>query len=376
MKIAYLIAGTFNPGGMERVLANKTRWLAEHGYEVMVVTTDQCGRIPFFPLHPSINCFDLGINYDENNGGSFVNKLVSFPLKQWRHRKRLEKLLLTEMPDITVCMFNNDVSFAYSLRDGSHKVLEAHFSKYKKLQYARHGLWRLADRWRMKREEEWVKHYERFVVLTHEDSDLWGKLPNMVVIPNARTFEADEVSDLSQKKVLAVGRLNEQKGFDRLLKIWRQIENRPDGWMLEIVGNGPLKEVLLHQIQALGIGDSVKLSGAVKDIKAKYLSSSVVVMTSRYEGLPMALLEAQAFGIPVVSYACKCGPRDLILDGGNGFLVEEDDPKDFARKLSMLMQREELRRRLGAENRLMSRQYAEPAVMNQWHNLFQSLENK
>lgn len=372
MKIVYLIAGTFNPGGMERVLANKTCWLVDHGYEIVVITTDQRGRKPFFPLHPSIRCIDLGINYDDNNG-SFLSKLVNYPIKQHRHRQQLERVLKKEQPDITVCMFNNDVSFVYKLHDGSHKVLEAHFSKYKKVQYARKGLWGLADRWRLKREETWVKHYERFVVLTQEDSELWGGLPNMMVIPNARTFETTETANLSQQRVLAVGRLDYQKAFDRLLDVWHQLGEKAKGWTLEIVGDGPLKKALQQQIAQLGMDNSVLLTGAVQDIQSKYLSASILVMTSRYEGLPMALLEAQAFGLPVITYACKCGPRDLIHDGQNGYLIEEGNQAAFVEKLLMLMLDESLRKRLGEENKRMSEQYAEEAVMHRWHSLFQSL---
>lgn len=372
MKIVYLIAGTFNPGGMERVLTNKTLWLSNHGYEIVVVTTDQRGRKPFFPLHPSIRCIDLGINYDDNNG-SFLSKLVNYPIKQHQHQQQLEIVLKKEQPDVTVCMFNNDVSFVYQLHDGSHKLLEAHFSKYKKVQYARRGVWGLADRWRLKREETWVKQYERFVVLTHEDSELWGGLPNMMVIPNARTFETTETADLSQKRVLAVGRLDYQKAFDRLLDVWHQLGEKAKGWTLEIVGDGPLKKALQQQIEQLGMESSVQLTGAVQDIQSKYLSASILVMTSRYEGLPMALLEAQTFGLPVIAYACKCGPRDLIQDGQNGYLIEEGNQTAFVDKLSKLMQDESLRKRLGGENKRMSEQYAEDAVMHWWHSLFQSL---
>ena len=172
MKIVYLIAGTFNSGGMERVLTNKVNWLCKHGYEVGVVTTDQRGREPYFKMSPSVRTVDLGINYDENNG-RLLKKLTSYPVKQWRHRRRLKKLLQEWKADIVVCMFNNDVSFVWKIKDGSHKVLEVHFSKVKKLQYGRKGLWAWADRWRTRREERIVRRYERFVVLTQEDKELW-----------------------------------------------------------------------------------------------------------------------------------------------------------------------------------------------------------
>ena len=372
MKIVYLIAGTFNSGGMERVLANKTNWLVEHGYEVSIVTTDQRGQKSYFPLHPSIQCFDLDINYDANNGKPFWNKLLSYPIKQYRHRRRLSRLLKRLQADITVCMFNNDVSFVSEIQDGSRKILEVHFSKYKKLQYGRHGLWRWVDVWRTRQEEKYVRRYDKFVVLTHEDKELWGNLPTITVIPNACTFKISEKADLSQQRVLAVGRLEEQKGFDRLLDIWSSLAANASGWKLVIVGSGPLHDNLQKQVDSLGISDSVILQGSVKNMNDIYLHASIMVMTSHYEGLPMALLEAQAFGIPMVAYACKCGPRDIITDGKNGFLIEEGNQPDFVQKLSLLMQDEGLRKQMGRETQVASKAFSEERIMSQWNQLFQS----
>ena len=134
MKIVYCIAGTYNSGGMERVLANKANYLVRKGYEVVIVTTDQRGQKPFFSLDQCICCYDLGINYEENNGKSFVNKLIHYPFKQWKHKKRLSALLKELKADIEISMFCNDASLLPSIQDGSRKVLEIHFSRFKRLQ--------------------------------------------------------------------------------------------------------------------------------------------------------------------------------------------------------------------------------------------------
>src|SRR5574344_1117230 len=188
MKILYCIAGTYNSGGMERVLANKANYLSAHGYEIYIVTTDQQNRPSFFDLDKRITCLDLGINYASNNGRSFWLKLLQYPYKQLLHRFSLSKTLQTIRPDITISMFCNDVSFLPRIKDGSKKILEIHFSKFKKLQYGRKGLWRLADEWRTECEDWQVKRYDRFVVLTEEDKSYWGELDNIQVIPNARSF--------------------------------------------------------------------------------------------------------------------------------------------------------------------------------------------
>ena len=370
--IVYLIAGTFNAGGMERAMTGKANWLARHGYDVSIVTTDQRRRPHYFPLDERIRTYDLGINYDETNG-SLIRKLATFPFKQWRHRKRLTALLKQLKADVVICMFNNDVSFVHKIQDGSRKVLEIHFSKNKKLQYGRQGLWALADRWRTWREEKVVRKYDRFVVLTHEDAALWGKLPNICVIPNARTFSPDRQADLNRKQVLAIGRYDYQKGFDRLIDIWNRVlwleGSKARGWQLVIVGDGPLRQQLQHQLQSLGLEDSVRLMPPTSDIQTLYLQSSVFVLTSRYEGLPMVLLEAQACGLPIVAFACQCGPRDIITDGSDGFLIAEKKRLLFAQQLSALMQDPDLRQRMGENARQSSLRFSEDCIMKQWESL-------
>lgn len=111
MKIIYCIPATSNSGGMERVLARKVNYLAERGYELGIITTDQRGKAPFFPLHASIKQYDLGINYDENNGQGLWAKLRAYPRKKRLHRERLSKLLVELQADIVISMFGDDADF-------------------------------------------------------------------------------------------------------------------------------------------------------------------------------------------------------------------------------------------------------------------------
>lgn len=375
MRIVYLIAATCNSGGMERVLANKANWLVRHGYDVSIVTTDQRGRAPYFPLDEHITTYDLDINYDADNG-RLLSKLVHYPVRQWKHQRRLSKLLCQLRADVVICMFNNDVSFVHSIQDGSRKVLEVHFSKNKKLQYGRRGFWALADRWRTHREELLVRKYERFVVLTHEDKELWGNLPNICVIPNARTFEPKVSADLTQKRVLAIGRYDYQKGFDRLIRIWKRVQafkgSSVQGWQLDIVGDGPLRDELQRQIERLGLTESVHLVPPTSDILSLYLRSSIFVLTSRYEGLPMVLIEAQTYGLPIVSFACPCGPRDVIEDGINGFLIEGEDEALFAERLITLMNDPALRQRMGQAALQASERFSEEHIMSKWQEVMKN----
>lgn len=370
MKIIYNIAGTYNSGGMERVLANKANWLVEQGHEVVVVTTDQRGQRPFFPLDKRIKCYDLGVNYEENNGKSFVNKLIHYPFKQWKHKRKLSALLHSLKADVVISMFCNDASFIPSIKDGSKKILEIHFSRFKRLQYGRKGLWKLADEYRSKQDAKVAARFDRFVVLTDEDKEYWEGLKNMCVIGNARSFVLQKPAELDNKKVIAVGRYSYQKGFDRLISAWHRVCQQKNDWTLHLVGDGELREELQKQIEELNIGDKVILGKAVTDMPTVYQEASILAMTSHYEGLPMVLLEAQAAGLPIVSFECKCGPKDVIEDGVDGFLVKEGDIDAMAEKLLLLMDDEMLRKKMGAVAFTRSERYAEDCIMQQWTDLF------
>lgn len=371
MKIVYSILGTFNSGGMERVLANKANYLIAQGYDITIITTDQKGRKSYFEMDPQIKNIDLGINYTDNNDKGLFRKLLSYPRKQRIHKQKLQKLLAELKADVVISMFDNDASFMYKIKDGSKKILEIHFSRFKRLQYGKKGLWKIINKLRSNADLKIVKQYDRFVVLTHEDKGYWGQdLPNIVVIPNANSFKASEKASLEAETVIAVGRYDYQKGFDELIDVWAEIYTMHPEWTLNIFGHGPLKEELQNQIDRLGLTKVIRLCVPVKNIEQEYLNSSVLAMTSRYEGLPMTLLEAQACGVPLVAYACKCGPRDIIKDGVNGYLIEGEDQKKMAEKLMLLMADIELRKKMGDAAYEFSDNYTEDQIMKQWMDLF------
>ena len=373
MKILYNIAGTWHSGGMERVLANKANWLVANGYEVVIVTTDQRGNYPFFPLANRIKCIDLGINYEENNGKSIWNKIIHYPFKQYKHRRSLEIVLAEECPDVTVSMFCNDVSFITKLNDGSKKVLEIHFSKFKRVQYGRKGIWRLVDLLRSRNDEILVKKFDKFVVLTNEDKDYWGNLPNIEVVYNARTYAPKDSASLENKKVIAVGRYTHQKGFNYLIDAWSLVTKKRKDWHLDIVGDGEERAQMVEHIAKLGLEEQITLVPPTNDMITIYKDASIVAMTSRYEGLPMVLLEAQAFGLPIVTFSCKCGPKDIVKNGENGFLVSEGNIEEFASCLLRIMEDDELRMRMGQNAKCDSENFAESIIMRKWDNLFYSI---
>lgn len=373
MNILYTILGTYNSGGMERVLANKANYLAKLGYTVTIVTTDQRDKKPYFELDSSIILIDLKINYTDDLDKGILSRGISYFKKQKLHRKKLTEILFKVKPEITVSMFDNDASFITHIADGSKKVLEIHFSRFKRLQYGRKGIWKLIDTYRNKSDLKTVKKFDRFIVLTEEDKAYWGSLPNIEVIPNANSFTSSTQASLTNNSVLAIGRFDYQKGFDDLIKIWQIVQQSNPKWKLNIYGHGPLENDLKKLISSCNLNDSIVLRSPIKDIKSVYLDHSILVMTSRYEGLPMVLLEGQVCGLPLVSYACKCGPKDIITDGSNGYIIDEGDKSQFASRLVSLMNNDSTRKTMGNNSLKNSENFTESKVMYKWIELFENL---
>lgn len=247
MKIIYCIRATYNPGGMERVLLNKASYLLDKmKWDVTIVTTDQQGRPPFYPFPEGIRMIDLGINYADDNEKNVIRKVTGYLKRRKEHKKKLAALLDKERADIVVSLYPSESSFIPNLKDGSKKVLELHFCKFFRLQYGRSGLLGLIDRWRMKQDEKIVRRFDKFVVLTNEDKEYWGAMPSIEVIPNAAMPMGEYLSDVSHKRVIAVGRLDYQKGFDRLIEAWRIVQKHKSfkDWKLDIFGQGEWQDML------------------------------------------------------------------------------------------------------------------------------------
>ena len=379
MKLIYCICETYNPGGMERVLLNKVRYLVEqYGYDITVVTTDQNGRAPFYPFPEKVKMVDLGINYSEDNTKGVFTKILNYLRKRRAHRRRLTEMLMAEKADIVVSLYPSESSFIPSIKDGSKKVLEIHYCKYFRLQYGRRGLLGAIDRFRTWQDEQIVRRFDKFVVLSQEDKGYWGKIHSLEVIPNAALFMGENYSDLSRHRVIAVGRLDYQKGFDRLIEAWKIIHQHEEykDWTLDIFGQGEWKEKLQDMIEACGLQDCVKLNAPTKQIGREYANSSMLVMSSNYEGFPMVMIEAMACGLPAVSFDFKCGPKDIIQHGVNGLLVKNGDIQGLADAMMHLMADEQLRQRMSSEARKVVETYSEEVVMRKWLELFDEVSGE
>lgn len=379
MKLIYCTHSTCNPGGMERVLLNKVTYLSQlPGWEVAVVTTDQHQRPPFYPFPEKVRMTDLDINYSDDNDKGAWKKITGYLRKRKEHKRKLTALLLKEKPDIVVSLYPSESSFIPDIKDGSRKVLELHYCKFFRLQYGRRGLLGWIDKLRTRQDEQIVRRFDKFVVLTNEDRGYWGNLPNIEVIPNAAMHVSDAYSDVMNKRVIAVGRLDYQKGFDRLIQAWELVQytGKFTDWKLDIFGQGEWREMLQQMIDKAELQNTVCLNRPTKQIGEEYVKSDMLVMSSNYEGFPMVMIEAMACGLPVVSFDYKCGPKDIIQTGINGLLVPNGDIQALADAMMKVMEDEAYRKMLSLNARKVVDTYSEQAVMSQWIRLFTSITAK
>lgn len=371
--ICYCIHSLYNAGGMESIISHKANYLSKYGYKVSIITTEQKNKKTFFELDTRVQLYDLGVNYKDDQHRGYFFKSIGFWKRIWRHKKELKNLLLYLKPDVVISTFGNEALFLHGINDGSKKIIEIHFSKLFRLQLNRKGLWRWIDRIRTYIDECIVKKYDKFIVLTHEDKLLWGNLRNIQVIPNFITISPESRMALTHHCVVAVGRLSYQKGFDRLLQIWYIVNSKYPNWKLKIYGAGELKEDIINNIQLLGLDKSVAICDPIHNISDIYNEADIFVLTSRYEGLPMVLLEAMSYGLPIVSFDCKCGPRDLINHGYNGYIVRDGDIKEFANYLMSLISQGEKRCEMSMRAKQMINTYSDINIMKKWINLFETL---
>lgn len=200
-----------------------------------------------------------------------------------------------------------------------------------------------------------------------------GDLDNVHVISNFIESASVEQASLRDKQIIAVGRLSYQKRYDRLIRAWAIVHRKYGDWQLKIFDSGELHEELLRLISDLELTEIVQICRPVKDIYAEYRRSALFALSSHYEGMPMVMLEAMLCGLPTVSFACKCGPRDLIEDGINGLLIEEGNIEQLAAGIMKLIADPELRQKMGAQAYHASSKYTKAVIMSQWVELFNHL---
>lgn len=381
IKIAYCLPSLYIAGGMERVLTLKANYFADVlGYDITIILTDGSGKAPFYKLSERIRVINLGLDFDQLWHQPLHKKVLMYLSKQRKYKKKLREQLLLLRPDITVSMLRREINFITRIDDGSVKMGEIHMSKqnFRRLPvedggeslrnriFARFWMWQLVRN---------LCRLSAFVTLTYEDKAEWRGLTNLEVIHNPLSFYPEQFSDCTPRQVIAVGRYSHAKGYDMLVPAWKKVAEKHPDWTLRIFGDGD-RSGLQKQVDELGIGSTCVLEPSVSDIAGKLCESSILVLSSRCEGLPMVLGEAMICGVPPVAFTCPCGPRDMISDGEDGLLVENGNIDQLAEKLSYLIEHDDLRRRMGLQARKNAARLQIDNIGRQWEALFAKVLKK
>lgn len=372
MKIVYIVSAMHYPNGMAKILTNKMNWLAEHtNHEIWMIETERADLPHYYPLHPNIKFVNFDLNFDTIYSLPFLKRLLTYKHKELVFKKRLTKFLQEKKADITISTLRREINFLHKIQDGSKKIGEIHFERSNYRIFQKSFLPSIINKWITLLWQEQlinkIKRLDKFIVLTHEDLQQWGELKNIVVIPNFITEIPSSISTCENKQVLALGRYTEQKGFDLLIQAWRIVEKKHPDWELNIYGSG---NYLIYQDLANSYGLSmITCHPAKSDTESIYTQSSIYVLSSRHEGLPLVLIEAQSYGLPIVSFACPCGPKDIINDS-NGILVENGNIQELAKGIITLIEDEKKRKCMGKNAKINVLRFQKDEIMKKWVSLF------
>lgn len=363
MKILYIAPDITDSGGISRVISLKTNYLITNmEYEISIISVNDCRSKRFYEFNPNIKWYNLK---EEGATFLFLSNYIRF----------IKNTISQEKPDIIiVCDAVLWLFIPWFVKTKIPMLFETHFSVH----YKKSKKDSIYSKFRFKLvrffKQRAIDKFTCFVTITNEESkERTSK--SRIVIPNPLSFVVKNNAALVNKKAMAVCMNPYVKGLDRLLLVWtRIIENHPD-WVLDIYGKWDTNAAYLRIATDLKISNNVNFLPPTKAIQKSYNQSSLFLMTSRYEVFPMVLLEAMASGVPCIAYDCPSGPRAIINDGENGFLVEDGNTDSFVQKLELLLEDENLRIQMGANAQKSVKKYDIDSIMKRWEELFLSLKN-
>lgn len=377
MKIFYIYTALLTKGGADRVLTEKANWLAEHGYKVGIVTDTQMGRPPVFPLSPKVKLINLDIDFAKEYGHNILMRTYLYYQLMKEYKTKMKAVFDTEKPDIVITTMGRDLDFLTDIYKKGIIIGEAHTTKhflrnFHLMEQQGFPYKQVAGYWRKKMNKK-VRKLNAIVLLTKEDAESWKGTTQTYVIPNSLPFEPEGSSNLQNKLAIAVGRYNHAKGYEYLTEAWKIVNKIHPDWIINIYGSGELKEQVKKLIEQAGLQKTMLMHEPTDDIMDKYMESSICVVSSRYEGFSMVILEAMACGLPVVSFDCPHGPRNIIKNGEDGILVEHLNTQALANNICYLIEHPEDRKFLGQKAKENIKRFSRDNVMKQWTDLFNQL---
>lgn len=377
MKIVFLHHANVCRGGIERMLCTRANLLVEQdGYEVMMLTYEQNGEpYPYF-LSPKVKCIDLGVRLY----AAYKSPLPFRFFRKLRIRRQLslaiKSFLEVYQPDIVVCTDKdaNELNALSRVRRSECIMIEAHtgmIDHWMQVRRTTNIFRQFIARFDMYRLQRAVSRFDILIALTEDDAKCWNPFVKTVVIPNYYSCHSGSNVDMmtEKKRVISVGRLDYQKGQDQLLQAWAIVEAKHPDWHLDIFGDGIELEALNVQRLSLHL-QNVVIHSSITDIYAEYIQSDFLVCSSRWESFGLIIIEAMSCGIPVVSFDCDNGPRNIITDGEDGLLAKSGSIVDLADKINQMIENSSERRQMGVHALRNVDRFKEEVVFKQYLELY------
>lgn len=347
MHILYEIERLSTCGGIEHILTDKANYMADvWGWDVTILVLLGDEARPFYTLSPKVR-----VEYLHIKSSGLLMCLQGL----WRLNRAVRRL----KPDVYVTV-QTIGAMSCLLRTHSVPVI-----------YEAHGIRTCMQHPLAMSMAE--RHADVVAVLTQNNARRYSGARRVELIPNFTTMTADRTPDYGRKHCVAVGRLDFEKDFSRMISIWEKVHRTHPDWVLDIYGDGPGKDALQQQTDRLGLTGNVLLRGRTDNAVEAYLSGSIYLLTSHFEGFPLVLIEASRCGLASVALNCPDGPRDIIEDGTTGYLVPYEDDDAMVRTIGQLMEDETKRRSMGLAARDASVRFSQKTVMEKWRNVFESL---
>lgn len=354
-RVCFLVGSMSNSGGTERVTSLIANELVKSNYQVFILNLEGCSK-SFFYLDSHIQIDSL---YSKKTSLKWNYFSALWHIRNYVIKNSIESFVVV---DSISCVLTIPALLGLRI----NHICWEHFNFNQNV-----GL-RLRDVGR-----KWAAKYCDYVVtLTERDKILWeNSIKNIkaviIPIPNPTPYEnTGHYPSLKFKTILSLGRLTYQKGFDLLIDAWALVCDLNPDWILRIVGSGEDEQQLKDQAKRLNIFDRIEFIPATQDVQHHYETSSFYCMSSRFEGLPMVLLEAQAFGLPIVAFDCDTGPSDIIENKVSGFLAENGNVKDLATKILLLLNsNSEEYNSMIIESKDNSKKFYISNVINKWKKI-------
>ena len=372
MRILYVTDALAIWGGLERVIVEKANYFAAlGGYKVFVLTISQGEHSFPFPLDKKVTYMDLNIPFYAQYQYSDIRRLKSLRRLHRDCRKGIQQQLNDIKPDVIACPRIEFVNDICSVKGNTPLVFESH-SSFWTSRFEGAGVLRRLHTWWMNQS---ARRAQSVVTLTEGDAAEWRKVNESVyVIPDVVEVEvrSEGVRSEGVRSVVYVGRLSQQKDIGSLLTVWQMVRQRHPDWQLDVYGEkGDIEEALWQKLQEEGNG--VTAHPPTADIMDVYQHHVMLLLTSRYEPFGMVLPEAMSCGLPVVAFDCPYGPADIITDGVDGFLIKDRDTQQFVDKVCLLIENEELRRKMGLMGIKASERYRKDKIMPLWKKCLEKL---